>query len=134
VIKTPAPSARPLPYAPSHNRAKPTPTASTARTDSAVSSTNMSRSHDLSSGFGHPQVQTIQRAAAPDRWSVTTDRGTTSVDNTGIGSAVVPLDPDIQADLYLHGDGYLVTSTSIGVESSTEQDSSFERGDDLGLG
>jgi hypothetical protein len=79
-------------------------------------------------------VQTIQRAAAPGRWSVTTDRGTTSVDNTGIGSAALPLDPDIQADLYLHGDGYLVTSTSIGVESSTEQDSPIERGDDLGLG
>jgi hypothetical protein len=79
-------------------------------------------------------VQTIQRADAPDRWSVTTDRGTTTVDNTGVGSAVVPLDPDIQADLYVHGDGYLVTSTSIGVESSTGQDSSIERGDDLGLG
>jgi transposase InsO family protein len=37
------------PYAPSHNHAKPTPTASTATTDSAVSSTNISRSHDLSS-------------------------------------------------------------------------------------
>jgi hypothetical protein len=79
--------------------------------------------------------ETIQRsAAAPDRWSVTTDRGTTTVDNTGAGSAVVPLDLDIQADLYLHGDGYLVTSTSIGLESSTEEDSSIERGDDLGLG
>jgi hypothetical protein len=79
-------------------------------------------------------VRTIQRAAAPNRWSVTTDRGTTTVDNTGVGSAVVPLDPDIQADLYLHGDGYLVTSTSIGVESSTEQDSTLERDDDRGLG
>jgi hypothetical protein len=46
----------------------------------------------------------------------------------------IPLDPDIQADLYLHGDGYLVTSTSIGVESSTEQDSTLERDDDRGLG
>ena len=79
-------------------------------------------------------VETIQRSPAPDRWSVTTDRGTTTVDNTGIGSVAVPLDPDIQADLYLHGDGYLVTSTSIGLESSAEEDSSFERGDDLGLG
>jgi hypothetical protein len=79
-------------------------------------------------------VQTIQRSPAPDRWSVTTDRGTTTVDNTGVGSKAVPLDPDIQADLYVHGDGYLVTSTSIGLESSTEQDSSNERGDDLGLG
>jgi hypothetical protein len=79
-------------------------------------------------------VETIQRAEAPNRWSVTTDRGTTTVDNTGIGSAAVPLDPDIQADLYLHGDGYLVTPTSIGLESSTEQDSTLERGDDLGLG
>ena len=79
-------------------------------------------------------VQTIQRSTAPDRWSVTTDRGTTTVDNTGVGSAAVPLDPDIQADLYIHGDGYLVTSTSIGLESSTEENSSLERGDDLGLG
>jgi hypothetical protein len=80
-------------------------------------------------------VQTIQHAeAAPDQWSVTTDRGTTTVDNTGVGSVAVPLDPDIQADLYVHGDGYLVTSTSIGLESSTEQDSCLERGDDLGLG
>jgi hypothetical protein len=78
-------------------------------------------------------VQTIQRSTAPDQWSVTTDRGTTTVDNTGIGSAALPLDPDIQADLYLHGDGYLVTPTSIGVESSTEQDSSIERGEDLDL-
>jgi hypothetical protein len=45
----------------------------------------------------------------------------------------LPLDPDIQADLYVHGDGYLVTSTSIGLESSTEQDNSLERGDDRGL-
>jgi hypothetical protein len=79
------------------------------------------------------RVETIH-PAAPDRWSVTTDRGTTTVDNTGVGSVAVPLDPDIQADLYVHGDGYLVTSTSIGLESSTEQDSSLERGDDRGLG
>jgi hypothetical protein len=79
-------------------------------------------------------VQTIQRSTEPDRWSVTTDRGTTTVDNTGVGSVAVPLDPDIQADLYIHGDGYLVTSTSIGVESSPEQDSSIERGEDLDLG
>jgi hypothetical protein len=78
-------------------------------------------------------VETIQRSPAPDRWSVTTDRGTTTVDNTGVGSVAVPLDPDIQADLYIHGDGYLVTSTSIGVESSPEQDSSIERGEDLDL-
>jgi hypothetical protein len=38
------------------------------------------------------------------------------------------------ADLYIHGDGYLVTPTSIGLESPTEQDSSIERGDDHGLG
>jgi len=47
-------------------------------------------------------VETIQRSPAPDRWSVTTDRGTTTVDNTGIGSVAVPLDPNIQADLYIY--------------------------------
>jgi hypothetical protein len=79
-------------------------------------------------------VETIQRAPAPDRWSATTDCGKTTVDNTGVGYVAVPLDTDIQADLYIYGDGYLVTSTSMRVESSTEQECSLERGDDCGRG
>jgi len=78
-------------------------------------------------------VETIDRGTAPNRWSVTTDRGTAIVDEAGVGSVAVPLDSDIEADLYVYGDGYLVTSTAIGIEAPADQDSSRDRGDDLGL-
>jgi len=79
-------------------------------------------------------VETIDRGTAPSRWSVTTDRGTATVDEAGVGPVAVPLDSDIEADLYVYGDGYLVTSTAIGIEASADQDSSRDRGDDLGIG
>ncbi|MEN3263913.1 hypothetical protein [Pseudonocardia sp.] len=77
-------------------------------------------------------VETIEHTAA-GRWSVTTDHGTATVDGTGVGSVAVPLDPDIEADLYIYGDGYLVSPTSLGVEDSAQEDTSLERGDDLGF-
>jgi hypothetical protein len=56
-------------------------------------------------------INTIEPALEPDHWLITTDRGTTAVDQTGVGSNAVPLDPDIAEDLHVYGDGYLVTST-----------------------
>jgi hypothetical protein len=36
--------------------------------------------------------------------------------------------------LYVYGDGFLVTSTLLGIEHSTDQDNAVDEGDDLGLG
>jgi hypothetical protein len=48
---------KPLRYARSQNTARPTPPASDDSTGLAVYSTNISRSHDVSPSFGHPQPQ-----------------------------------------------------------------------------
>jgi hypothetical protein len=78
-------------------------------------------------------VDTVEPSPAADRWTITTDRGTTTVDATGIGPDAVPLEPDIAEDLYVYGDGYLVTSTLIGMELAADIDSGVDEGDDLGL-
>jgi hypothetical protein len=77
-------------------------------------------------------INTIEPALEPDHWLITTDRGTTAVDQTGVGSNAVPLDPDIAEDLHVYGDGYLVTSTLIELDLGADEDSSLDQGDDLG--
>jgi hypothetical protein len=42
--------------------------------------------------------------------------------------------PEIADDLYVYGDGYLVTSTLIELDVGANADSSLDQGDDLGLG
>jgi len=78
-------------------------------------------------------VETVEPAPTPDHWVVSTERGTATVDIHGIGPEAVPLDPDIDADIYLYGDGFLVTSTLLGVEHGADQDHAADQGDDLGL-
>jgi hypothetical protein len=77
-------------------------------------------------------VDTIETSPTADRWTITTDRGSTTVDATGIGADAVPLDPDIAEDLYIYGDGYLVTPTAIDLGHSLDENSSVDLGDDLG--
>ena len=77
-------------------------------------------------------VDTIEPTPAADRWTITTDRGTTTVDATGAGPDAVPLEPDIAEDLYVYGDGYLVTPTAIDLDRSLDEDTSVDLGDDLG--
>ncbi len=77
-------------------------------------------------------VDTIEPSPTANRWTITTDRGTTIVDANGIGADAVPLDPDIADDLYVYGDGYLVTPTAIDLGLSLDEDSSVDLGDDLG--
>jgi hypothetical protein len=48
-----------------------------------------------------------------------------------VGSHTIPLDPELEADLYVYGTGYLVNSTTIGLEHEPDQDHGIERGDDL---
>jgi hypothetical protein len=79
-------------------------------------------------------VESIEPASTPSHWRVAADRGITTVDASGVGPEVVPLDPDIDADLYVYGDGFLVTSTMIGMEQSADADTAIDRGDDLDLG
>jgi hypothetical protein len=81
----------------------------------------------------HATVETIEPASAPGRWTVTTDRGVSIVDGAGVGAETVPLEQDIADDLYLYGDGFLVTSTLLGMEQGSDQDYAFDLGDDLGL-
>jgi hypothetical protein len=78
-------------------------------------------------------IITIEPAPEPDHWLITTDRGTTIVDHAGISSNAVPLDPEIADDLYVYGDGYLVTSTLIELDLGANAESSLDQGDDLGL-
>jgi hypothetical protein len=78
-------------------------------------------------------VDSIEPASTPGHWRVAADREITAVDASGVGPEVVPVDPDIDADLYVYGDGFRVTSTLIGLELSADADTAIDRGDDLDL-
>ncbi|MCW2718476.1 hypothetical protein [Pseudonocardia sp.] len=80
------------------------------------------------------RVEAIEPSATTGSWHITTERGSTTVDASGVAPSAVPLEPDIADDLYLYGDGYLVTSSLIGLEFSADMDTTVERGDDLDLG
>jgi hypothetical protein len=80
-------------------------------------------------------VESIQQATEPDTWSVTTARGTETVNETGIGVRALPLDDELEAELHIKGEGYDVTATYVDLVPYLDEDSALAvGGDDLGLG
>lgn len=80
-------------------------------------------------------VQSIQQATEPDTWAVTTERGTETINEEGIGVRALPLDDLLEAELHIKGDGYLVTATYVDLVPYLDEDATLDLGgDDLGLG
>ena len=79
-------------------------------------------------------IADVTPSTEPDHWTITTDRGHTTVDNTGTSARAVPLDSEIETELYIHGDTYLVAPTVIELERARDEDSTLDLGDDLGHG
>jgi hypothetical protein len=79
----------------------------------------------------HATVTSIEPSTQPDTWKVTTNLGTATVDHDGIGAHALPLDDFLATELYIKGDGYLITPSLI--EHTLDADNSLDLGDDLGL-
>jgi hypothetical protein len=79
-------------------------------------------------------VAAVEPSGEPDHWKIRTDRGLTTVDDMGAGARTLPLDPEIETELYIHGDGYLVRPTVIELDRAIAEDTSLDLGDDLGHG
>jgi hypothetical protein len=93
----------------------------------------------------HRATVTNIQALEWGRWAVQTDWGFSAVDAQGIGAELVPLDPEIEAEMFVLGDGYLVTAARVDLERSLDvdrgrdrtsgQDRGFDRGEgDHGYG
>lgn len=78
-------------------------------------------------------VLSIEQADQPERWTVSTERGLAIVDRAGVGAHAVALDTDIQTELYIRGDGYLVDPTHIELAHTLDQTSCLDLGDDLDI-
>lgn len=79
-------------------------------------------------------ITAIEPSTDPERWEVTTDRGTLTVDQTGTAAHALPLDDFLATELYIKGNGYLINPTAIEHELALEQDTTLDLGgDDLGL-
>jgi hypothetical protein len=52
----------------------------------------------------------------------------------GASARTLPLDPGIETELYIHGDGYLVPPTVIELHRTLDEDTSLDLGDDLDHG
>lgn len=72
----------------------------------------------------------IESATADSRWLINTDRGDSTVDQTGNSGRVLPMDSEIATELYVRGDGYLIRSTTMDQLHVLEQE---RQGLDVGL-
>jgi hypothetical protein len=79
-------------------------------------------------------VAAVEPSGEGDHWKIRTDRGLTTVDDMGAGARILPLDPEIETELYIHGDGYLVRPTAIELHRTIDEDASLDLGDDLDHG
>jgi hypothetical protein len=79
-------------------------------------------------------ITDIAPSTEPGEWTITTDRGHTTVDTTGTSARAVPLDSEIETELYIHGDSYLVVPAVIELDRALDSDSTLDLGDDLGHG
>lgn len=86
-------------------------------------------------------VQTVEPDADDAHWRIVTDRGAAIVDATGQAGHVLPLDADIERELYIRGDSYLVQATHIDLardrdltqDGGLEQDHALDLDDGYGL-
>lgn len=78
-------------------------------------------------------VESIRQASEPDAWTISTPRGTETVDQSGVGVRAIPLDEFLEAELHIKGDGYLISGTFIDLTRSVDQEIAMDLGDDIGI-